>query len=263
MKAHRLARRALLLLAAAGICGTAQAASFWDGFDNNWYNTTIWEARSGANGGMFGCTFYPDVIQAGTGGTLNMRVWNGACSELRTKTKYQYGTLQTRMKAGWSQGTVSSLFTYDSWSETAGNPWTEIDIEFLPSFGNVMHTNIIYQANSSSTLYMYQKDISLSSYGINVFDAPIQVGFDWTADQVAWYVLDSAGVKRYLRTVVRSDATGCDCIPTSRWPSKPAKIMANHWHGNNANSDSVNYFPKTYDYSADYAVYDWIQFVDY
>ncbi|MBK9394930.1 MAG: hypothetical protein RJA63_1695 [Pseudomonadota bacterium] len=255
-----LAAGALAGLLAAPI---AQAASFWDGFDSNYYNGSLWTASSGKNGDPFGCTFYPDMVSAATGGQLALKLHNGACAELKSKSKYQYGTVQTRLRLSNIPGTVASLFTYDSWHITPGNPWTEIDIEILPSFGNVLNTNVIYQASTSAQYRSWEKRIDLGQHGINPMNSAIQVGFDWTADKISWFIYNSANKKVYVRTVSKSSNSNCDCIPAEYWPSRPAPIFANYWHGNNYNYNSVNYFPKNYSGAAGQATYDFIQFIDY
>lgn len=250
---------ALVLSVAPNI---ASAQSFWDGFDNSAFNAGLWTADSGKNGAPFGCTFSPSMILPGQGGTIALTLNGSACSEIKTKSQYLYGTVQGRIQLSNVPGTVASLFTYNSWYDNPGKPWTEIDIEYLPSYGNVMHTNIIFQSGPTGTYKQWEKYISLGSYGINPMAAPVQAGFDWTPTKVAWYVMDSSNKKIYIRTVTKSDQTNCDCVPSAAWPVNPARIFANYWHGDNSNSDSVNYFPKSYSGANGQAIYDWIQFID-
>lgn len=254
-------RSALCVAAFVSAVSAAHAQSFWDGFDNNNFNPNIWTADSGRNGEPFGCTFYPSMITPGTGGYLNLTLHNGACAEMKTKALYRYGTIQTRIQYSNVPGTVASLFTYNSSYITPGNAWTEIDIEFLPSYPHTLHTNIIYQANPNAPLQQWEKYIDLSSYGVDPTSTPLQVGFDWSASSVAWYLFDSSGNKRYVRTVTNSGANCSDCVPQYAWPSNPANIYANYWHGDNSNSDSNQYFPKTYNYGGGAATYDWIQYI--
>ena len=239
----------------------AHAQSFWDGFDNNTFNTSLWTASSGANGEPFGCTFYPSLVTPGTGGHLALTLHNGACSQIESKAEYLYGTLQTRLQYSNIPGTVASLFTYNSWYINAGNPWTEIDIEFLPSYPKMLHTNIIYQPSSTGTYQQWDKYIDLSSYNVDPTTAPLQVGFDWSASAVSWYIITASGSKYYVRTIKNSTATNCDCVPGYAWPSRPANIFANYWHGDNSNYNSTTYFPKTYNYAAGTASYDFIQYI--
>ena len=240
---------------------SAHAQSFWDGFDDGTYNTSIWQASSGKNGDPFGCTFYPSMIIDGTGGNVALTLHNGACSQLETRFQYLYGTLQTRLVYSNVPGTVASLFTYNSWYAHPGDPWTEIDIELLPSKGDMLHTNVIYQSGPSGTYQQWEKYISLSPYNINPVNAAVQVGIDWSSSQISWFIFDSSGDKHYVRTITNSSATNCDCIPSYAWPDQPANIFANYWHGDNSNSDSVDYFPLTYNYDGGTASYDFIQYI--
>lgn len=260
MKTPHLLSAALVLAITPQV---ATAQSFWDGFDNNTFNTNLWTAESNKNGDPFGCTFYPSMVVPGQGGNVALTLHNGACAELKTKALYQYGTIQSRFQLSNVPGTVASLFTYNSWYDSPGKPWTEIDIEYLPSYGNTLHTNIIYQDSPTGAYRQWEKYVPLDSYGINPMNAPVQAGFDWTATKVAWYVMDKNGNKVYIRTITKSDQTNCDCVPAYAWPSNPARIFANYWHGNNSNSDSVNYFPKSYNGASGSAVYDWVQYIKY
>ncbi len=261
-KAHSwLAVLALGLLTPSLTRAQSLGASFWDGFDSNTFNTSIWKASSGKNGEPFGCTFYPYMVTNGTGGNLALTLKNGSCSQIETYAQYLYGTLQTRLVYSNIPGTVASLFTYNSWYTVAGDPWTEIDIEFLPSKPDMLHTNVIYQPSASGAYQQFEKYISLSSYNINPVNAAVQVGFDWSATQISWFIYDSGGTKHYIRTITNSSATGCDCIPSYAWPSQGANIYANYWHGDNSNSNSVNYFPLTYSGASGTASYDFVQYI--
>ncbi len=240
---------------------SAHAQSFWDGFDNNTFNTSIWEASSGKNGEPFGCTFYPSMVTNGTGGQLALTLHNGACSQIETYAQYLWGTIQTRLQYSNVPGTVASLFTYNSWYAHPGDPWTEIDIEFLPSKPDMLHTNVIYQSGPSGTYQQWEKYINLAPYNVNPTNAPLQVGFDWSPTKVSWYVFDANGNKQYVRTITNSTATNCDCIPQYAWPSQAANIFANYWHGDNSNYNSVNYFPFTYNGGSGSASYDFIQYI--
>ncbi len=250
-------------IASLGVLASAaaHAQSFWDGFDNNQFNPALWAATNGTNGPPFGCPFFSTMVTPGTEGTLALTLHNGACSQIETYSQYLYGTLQTQLQYSNIPGTVASLFTYDSWYANPGNPWTEIDIEFLPSYPDTLHTNIIYQSGPGGAYQQWEKYISLAPYNIDPTRAPVQVGFDWSATQISWFVFDSNGDKHYLRTVTNSTATNCDCIPAYAWPSRPANIFANYWEGDNGNYDSVNYFPLTYDYGSGSAVYNFIQYI--
>lgn len=252
----------LALGLASQLAAHAQSTtSFFDGFNNNYFNTSIWQASSGKNGEPFGCTFYTSMVKDGTGGNLDLTLDNGGCSQIETYSQYKYGTVQGRLVYSNVPGTVASLFTYDSYYIESGHPWTEIDIEFLPSKGDVLHTNVIYQSSASGTNQQWEKYISLTPYNINPTTAAVQVGFDWSATKISWFIFDSKGNKQYIRTITNSSATNCDCIPAYAWPDNGANIYANYWEGDNSNSNSVNYFPLKYSGGSGTAAYDFIQYI--
>ena len=260
-KTKQLISSAFLTLGLLTSVAAHAQASFFDGFDTNTFNPSIWEASSGTNGDPFGCTFYTDMVTNGTGGNVALTLHNGACSQIETYSQYLYGTLQTRLVYSNVPGTVASLFTYNSFYTHAGDPWTEIDIEFLPSKGNTLHTNIIYQASSTAANQQWEEYIDLTPYNINPVNAAVQVGFDWSATQVSWFIFDSNGNKQYLRTVTNSNATNCDCVPSYAWPDQAANIYANYWHGDNNDPSSVQYFPLMYNYDGGTASYDFVQYI--
>lgn len=239
----------------------AHAQSFWDGFDNDYFNTSLWRASSGKNGEPFGCTFSPAMVMPGTGGHLNLTLNNGACSQIETYSQYKYGTLQTQLQYSNVPGTVASLFTYDSYYIESSHPWQEVDIEFLPSFPDLLHTNLIYQSGPSGTYQQWEKYISLAPYNVNPVNGPVQVGFDWSATQISWFIFDSSGNKHYIRTITNSNAANCDCVPAYAWPNNGANIYANYWEGDNTNYNSVTYFPLKYNGASGTASYNFIQYI--
>ena len=253
----------LCLGLAASTLSNAQAlgGSFWDGFDTNTFNPSIWEVSNYKNGDPFGCAFEPSMVKSGTGGHLNLTLNSGNCSQIETYAQYLNGTLQTQLQYSNVPGTVASLFTYNSYYTHPGDPWQEIDIEFLPSKPDMLHTNVIFQASATSANVQYEKYVSLSSYNINPVNGPVQVGFDWSPTQISWFIYDSAGTKHYIRTIINSTATGCDCIPQSHWPTQAANIYANYWEGDNSNYDSVTYFPLTYSGASGTASYNFVQYI--
>ena len=261
MKRHGFLAVAGIAVLASPVAQAQSTQSFWDGFDNNTFNTSLWAASSGTNGPPFGCPFYPSMVTRGTGGTLALTLHNGACSQIKSFAQYKYGTLQTQLRYSNVPGTVASLFTYDSWYAESSHPWQEIDIEFLPSKPDTLHTNVIYQSGPGGNYQQWEKYIDLAPYNVNPTNAPLQVGFDWSATKVSWFIFDSAGKKHYVRTITNSNATNCDCIPAYAWPNNGANIFANYWEGDNGNYDSVNYFPLTYNYDAGSAVYNFIQYI--
>ncbi|MCU4674054.1 family 16 glycosylhydrolase [Catenovulum sp. 2E275] len=248
-----------LPLATLACSSTVNANYFKDDF--SWgHDTAIWNARSGDNGSPFGCTFKPEMINPSSHG-ITLSLSNGQCSELQSKNHYGYGQIQGSLKTGNTPGTVSSIFTYTSWYDEPGRAWQEIDIEFLPSLGNVVHTNVIYQPQNG-TYESWELDIDLAQYGLNIQQNLVSIGFDWGSNQIQWYVWDSNGAKQILRTVYKDNGDGHianDEIPAYAWPVDPTKIMINHWHGDN--SQNAFYFPGQYAAQAAWAYYDYIEYV--
>lgn len=217
------------------------------------FNGSLWAARNGRNGSPFGCAFYDTMFDKGSNWKLDLKLWNGACAELQSKGYYGNGTFQGRWMMSNVPGTVSSLFTYTSWWDAPGRPWQEIDIEYLPSNGNVMHTNVIYQACSTCPYYSWERDIYLGSYGVNFTTGYVAAGFEWKPNTIKWFVWNAAGKKTYLRTVTR----GVD-IPWDKWPVSETRVMINYWHGDN--SSQALYFPKRYTWGSGVASYDWVEY---
>lgn len=251
----------LLLFSTAAVFSSvahAQGGYFKDNF--SWgFNSGIWHARSGDNGSPFGCTFTPNQISPSSHG-ITLGVSAGSCSELRTNQTYGYGRIQGALRTGDTAGTVASIFTYTSWWDTPGRPWQEIDIEFLPSRGNVVHTNVIYQPQGGA-YQSWEYDVDLGQYGLDVKQNVLTIGFDWHSWKIDWFVYDQWGNYRVIRTIYRDNGDGhvaANEIPQHAWPRDPARIMINHWHGDN--SGSAQYFPGWYNWNNAWAYYDYIEF---
>jgi beta-glucanase (GH16 family) len=238
---------------------SAQSGYFKDDF--SWgFNSSIWQARSGSNGTPFGCTFDPSMINPSSHG-ITLSVTPGQCAELRTNQNLGYGKVEGSLKTGNAPGTVASIFTYTSWYDTPGRPWQEIDIEFLPSLGNVVHTNVIYQPQGG-TYESWEQDIDLGQYGLNITQDLVTIGFDWSSWKIEWYVYDAWGNQQVIRTLYKDNGDGYVAnneIPQYAWPQDPTRIMLNHWHGDN--SASGMYFPQEYFWENTWAYYDYLEYV--
>lgn len=257
MKNTRLPFAFVLLIATSM---QSQATGYFkDNF--SWgYDSGIWTARNGSNGSPFGCAFNPGMVSPSAEG-ITLLLDNGACSELQTTDSYSYGRIQGALKTGNTAGTVSSIFTYTSWWDQPGRAWQEIDIEFLPTRGNVVHTNVIYQAVNGA-YHSWEADIGLGQFGLNVQENVLTIGFQWTADKIEWYVYDENGTEQIIRTLHKDNNDGyisADEIPAHAWPTDDARIMINQWHGDN--SSSGLYFPGQYYQQASWAYYDFIEYI--
>ncbi|PIW62661.1 family 16 glycosylhydrolase [Shewanella sp. CG12_big_fil_rev_8_21_14_0_65_47_15] len=250
-----------IMLVACSLCTVTkvQAAYFKDDF--SWgFNANLWSARSGDNGSPFGCTFAPGMISPSSHG-ITLALSQGSCSELQSRSSYHYGKVQGALKTGNTPGTVASIFTYTSWWDAPGRAWQEIDIEFLPSLGNVVHTNVIYQPQGG-TYQSWEQDIDLGQYGLNIQQNLLTIGFDWRQNYIRWYVFDASGNEQTLRTVYKDNGDSylaSDEIPAYAWPVDNTKIMINHWHGDN--SQDGFYFPGQYFGGNGWAYYDFIEYI--
>src|SRR5690606_25864038 len=99
----------------------------------------------------------------------------------------------------------------------------------LPSLGNVVHTNVIYQPQGG-TYQSWEQDIDLGQYGLNIQQNLLTIGFDWRENHIRWYVFDAAGNEQTIRTVYKDNGDGylaADEIPAYAWPVDNTKIMLN------------------------------------
>ncbi|MGB6139729.1 MAG: family 16 glycosylhydrolase [Pseudoalteromonas rhizosphaerae] len=224
------------------------------------YDNAIWNARSGDNGSPFGCEFSPAMIKPSQQG-ITLSLSQGACAELQSNNFYGFGKVQGSVKSGNTQGTVSSIFTYTSWWDSPGRAWQEIDIELLPSLGNVVHTNVIYQPQGG-TYQSWEKDIDLSQFGLDYRENLLTIGFDWSSNSIRWYLYDAQGNEQTLRVLYKDNGDGHlaeNEIPAYAWPMDNTKIMINQWNGDN--STEGYYFPGQYYGSPSWAYYDFIEYI--
>lgn len=169
------------------------------------------KADGWSNGSIFDCTWRGDNITF-VDGIMTMKIdhdyensstkWSG--SEYRTKDFYHYGKYEVRMKPIKNDGVVSSFFTYTGPSD--GNPWDEIDIEFLGKDTTKIQFNYFTNGVGGHE--------SIYELGFDASEEFHDYGFEWLEDSITWYV---DGVAVY---------TANEDIP-----STPAKIMMNVWPG--------------------------------
>ncbi|MPQ33988.1 glycosyl hydrolase family protein [Clostridium estertheticum] len=208
---------------------------FSDGFDH--FNTAAWSKSDGyTNGSMFNCTWRASNVNFIAGQmalTLNKNTQGGSNSyaggEYRSKDTYRYGLYQANMKPAKNIGIVSSFFTYTGPSD--GNPWDEIDIEFLGKDTTKVQFN--YYTNGVGNhehIYNLGFDASKSFH---------TYAFNWQPTYIAWLV-DGREVYR----------------ATSNIPSHAGKIMMNLWPGTGVDSWLGAYNGAT----PINAYYDWIAY---
>lgn len=184
---------------------------FWEPLTS--YNASTWSKSDGySNGGMFNCTWRANNVSFNGSGQMRLALtspaWNTFdCAEYKTTFSSGYGLYEVNMKPAKNIGIVSSFFTYTGPSE--GNPWDEIDIEFLGKDTTKVQFN--YFKNGVGG---HEQVVNLgfdASQGYHIY------AFDWQANSIKWYV---DGVLKH--TVTGSPST---------LPSTPGKIFANIWNG--------------------------------
>ena len=136
--------------------------------------------------------------------TPNGGEWDGA--EYRSRDKkgvrhyYGYGYYSVSMKAAKYSGVVSSFFTYN------GNPWDEIDIEFLGKDTTKVQFNYYVNGEGGHECWY--------DLGFDAAHGYHEYGFDWQEDYIEWYV-DGYAVHKATENI----------------PSNDGLIMMNVWTG--------------------------------
>ncbi len=161
-----------------------------------------------SNGSPFNCswkkgnTAFEDGVMKLTIDSIIPDEYNAA--EYRTKDFYGYGLYEVSMKPITNIGVVSSFFTYTG--PTDGNPWDEIDIEFLGKDTTKVQFNY-YTGGQGNHEYLYD-------LGFDASEDFHTYGFEWKEDSITWYV---DGVAVYTAE--------------ENLPSTPGKLMMNVWNG--------------------------------
>ena len=161
-----------------------------------------------SNGNMFNCTWkkrnvaFEDGVMKLTIDSLIPDEYNAA--EYRTNDFYGYGLYEVSMKPIKNVGVVSSFFTYTGPSD--GNPWDEIDIEFLGKDTTKVQFNYFTDGKGNHEM--------LYDLGFDATEDFHTYAFEWKEDSITWYV---DGVEVHKAT---------ENIPTT-----PGKLMMNVWNG--------------------------------
>ena len=161
-----------------------------------------------SNGNMFNCTWKKDNTSF-EDGVMKLKIDSVipdeyTAAEHRTNDFYGYGLYEVSMKPIKNVGVVSSFFTYTGPSD--GNPWDEIDIEFLGKDTTIVQFN--YFTNGQGN-HEFVYDL-----GFDAAEEFHTYGFEWKADSITWYV-DGEAVHTAEENI----------------PSTPSKIMMNVWNG--------------------------------
>ena len=161
-----------------------------------------------SNGNMFNCTWKKDNTSF-EDGVMKLKIDSVipdeyTAAEHRTNDFYGYGLYEVSMKPIKNVGVVSSFFTYTGPSD--GNPWDEIDIEFLGKDTTIVQFNYFTNGQGNHE-FIYD-------LGFDAAEEFHTYGFEWKADSITWYV-DGEAVHTAEENI----------------PSTPSKIMMNVWNG--------------------------------
>lgn len=175
------------------------------------FDTSLWSKADWSNGSIFNCVWRPSQVSFSDGNMILQLDKDGTGSqypyksgEYRTNSYFGYGFYEVRMKPAKNVGTVSSFFTYTGPYD--GDPWDEIDIEFIGKDTTVVQFNWWKDGVGGNEYY--------HDLGFDASQSFHTYGFEWRENYINFYV---DGVKVY---------TGTQNIPRT-----PGRIMMNLWPG--------------------------------
>lgn len=208
-------------------------ADFTLGLSSNFHAANKW-----TNGGMFDCRWQTANVRY-NGKNLELTFSKDAqtgennAGEYRTNGFFGYGYYSVKMKAVAKPGVVTSFFTYTGRSD--GNPWDEIDVEFLGKDTTKVQFNYFTDGVGGHE-YLY-------NLGFDASKEMHEYGFKWAQDSITWYV-DSVPVYRATKDI----------------PVTQGRIMINAWPGKAEGSESVANWSGVFDgvYPIAPAEYEWI-----
>ncbi len=211
-------------------------------FDSATYDSSKWACADWTNGDMFNCGWVPNHISFENGiMTIKMdntksHDKNYSSGEFRSVNKYSYGYYETKMKPCKYTGTNSSFFLYTGPSN--GDPWDEIDIEFLGKDTTKVQFNYFVNGQGGHE-YMcdlgFDASEDLHTYGIEYGNGYI----NWYVDGICVYGVTKKGSQSF--------------------PSHKMQVMTNFWPGTGVDAwlGAFNYTTPLYD------EYDYIKFKIY
>ena len=166
------------------------------------HNNLLFMVSRWSNGYPFNCKWSNDSVSFSEG-VMNVTLFKENETyyggEYRSFKRYGYGFYSVMMQPAKCDGVISSFFTY------TGNPWDEIDIEFLGDDTTRVQFN--YYTNGVGKHEFYY------DLGFDASESMHEYGFSWEPDSITWYV-DGKPVCRAV-----------DNIPTT-----PGQIMCNVWN---------------------------------
>ena len=208
-----------------------------------WIKSGVW-----CNGGIFNCKWYPEQVffpndESSSIMTLildkidensNVKYKSG---EIRSKEKYGYGLFEVRMKPVLHPGVVSSFFVYTSSCDDPGNPWEEIDIEFIKCPNGNDSCQVMQCNYFTNGIGNNEHKVSLN------FDATVDYhvyAFKWEPDKITWYI----------------DGNIVHSVTNKNIPNHAGRIMMNLWSTINADNWTGKHDGKV----PLKAYYDWVRY---
>ena len=165
-------------------------------------DTSTFQKSTWSNDYPFNCRWSADNIKFSNGTiklSLNKKSSTYYGSEYASKNNFSFGYFATNMKPIRCPGVISSFFIY------TGDPWDEIDIEFLGKDTTKVQFN--YFTNGVGN-HEYIYDL-----GFDASKEFHEYGFEWKEDSIIWFV-DGKAVYKATKDI----------------PQTPAKIMMNVWN---------------------------------
>jgi endo-1,3-1,4-beta-glycanase ExoK len=223
------------------------SSSFYDDFTkdqtSSWCKSGIW-----SNGGIFNCEWNPEQINFSADNSLSVMTltldkintnskFPYKSGEIRSKEKYGYGLYEIKMKPVMHTGVVTSFFVYTNNCDVPGNPWDEIDIEFINSQDETNHYPVMQCNYFANGIGNNEHKIKLN------FDAASSYhvyAFKWEPEKITWFI----------------DGTIVNTTTGKNIPNHKGKIMMNLWPTINADSWAGKHdgiIPLT-------GYYDWVRF---
>ncbi len=236
MKIGRSFVAGVVALAMSTLSSTASAQLLVDDFSGTGGpDSSKWTVRTGSNGDFFGCSFAStEVWKSGGNLILNVNPNTEKCGEVKSVSTFQYGKYLIRMTPSTFAGGNSSFFLYVGSTGGASDHF-EIDIELING-GKTLHTNYFIKGSDNGG-----KNVKQFAAG----PGPFQVGFEWRADSIRWFYVNSSGKEvDYRKVNVKI--------------SNRMNLFMNHWYANNDNAASTG-FLGTHNGGGGQAKYDKVE----